>query len=50
MTVQNTTHEEFIRLADTFAGFVRAHFEGAAYTKLLYQRAVDKGVIIEVKA
>ena len=41
--------DEFIRLADTFAGFIRAHFEGAGYTEVLYQRGVDKGVIIEVR-
>ena len=40
--------DEFIRLADTFAGFVRAHLEGATYTALLYKRGIDRGVITEV--
>ena len=43
-------NDEFIRLADTFAGFIRAHFEGANYTEQLYERGIDKGVIAEVKA
>ena len=42
--------DEFIRLADTFAGFIRAHFEGADYTERLYKRGIDRGVIVEVKA
>ena len=43
-------NDEFIRLADTFAGFIRAHFEGANYTEQLYERGIDKGVIAEVRA
>lgn len=42
-------NDEFIRLADTFAGFVRAHFEGADYTTQLYNRGVTRGAIAEVK-
>jgi hypothetical protein len=42
--------DEFIRLADTFAGFIRAHFEGADYTEQLYKRGINRGVIVEVKA
>lgn len=42
--------DELIRLADSFAGFIRAHFEGADYTEQLYKRGIDRGVIVEVKA
>lgn len=41
--------DEFIRLADTFAGFVRAHFEGADYTTQLYTRGITRGVIAEIE-
>ena len=42
-------NDEFIRLADTFAGFIRAHFAGANYTTQLYTRGIKKGVIAEVE-
>jgi len=40
--------DEFIRLADAFAGFIRANGEGESYTRQLYKRAIRKGVIVEI--
>jgi len=42
-------NDEFIRLADIMAGFIRAHFEGADYTERLYIRGIKRGVISEAK-
>lgn len=39
--------DEFIRLADTFAGLIRAHNEGDTYTHAIYRRGLKKGVIVE---
>lgn len=41
-------NDEFIRLADTFAGFIRAHCEGAVYAERLFRQGIDSGVIVEV--
>jgi len=40
--------DEFIRLADAVAGFVRDYLERQAYVGLLYQEGVQKGVLQEV--
>jgi len=40
--------DEFIRLADAIAGFVRDSLEGQAYINLLHKDAVEGGVIQEV--
>ncbi len=41
--------EIFIRLADAIAGFVRDYLEGEKYAQDFYQRAIQRGVIQEVK-
>jgi hypothetical protein len=43
-------NDEFVRLVDATAGFVRDHLEGQVYGKELYQEAVRVGTIEEVKA
>ena len=40
--------DEFIRLADAPAGFVRDYLEGQAYARPLYQDGISNGVIREV--
>lgn len=40
--------DEFIRLADAVAGFVRDYFEGSKYTKTLYKGAVKWKIIQEI--
>jgi hypothetical protein len=40
--------DEFIRLADATAGFVRDYLEGQLYVGQLYQAGVRNGVIQEV--
>jgi len=40
--------DEFIRLADAVAGFVRDYLERQAYVELLYQEGVRRGVLQEV--
>ncbi len=40
--------DEFIRLADATAGFVRDYLEGHAYVHQLYQHAVNNNILQEV--
>jgi hypothetical protein len=41
--------DALIRLADSMAGFVRDAIEGKEYAQVLYQEAIEKGVIREIK-
>lgn len=41
--------DEFIRLADSIAGFVRDSLDGVEWAKALYKRAVAEGFIKEAK-
>lgn len=40
--------DEFIRLADAMAGFVRDWLEGQSYLERLYREAVERGVLREI--
>lgn len=41
--------DEFIRLADSMAGFVRDYLDGIEWTKPFYKRAIAEGFIKETK-